>query len=537
MALFARVLWCLCALATFPGLSAQAQSRDIGVNLYHAPVTLGATLAVARPQVLKHRSYAASIIATGALEPFRRGVGDTAVVGWLAAFEGQFALGLFEYLELGAAASLVLVDAADDPLAATVSRSFAFRAGDPRFLVKVPVLRGDFALSARAEITVPTGTDRAFAGTDRWTLLPSVLLAYNVDRLTLAGDIGYRLRDQVLLPGFEYDDEIDAKLGVRFRVTERLSVTADGLLRVGAGGRALEGNETPAEALAGVRWVANDAWTFESALGTGISDGYGAPLFRGVVHARFQSSPELCAAGPEDFDGFEDADYCADLDNDADGIPDTRDQCENDAEDLDGFADEDGCPDLDDDADGIRDTEDRCRESAEDRDGFEDADGCPDLDNDLDKVLDRFDSCPMEPEDIDDYEDLDGCPEPGPRRATVTVSDSRILISERIYFDFDRDTIRPVSKPLLDQVASVVRRLPGKPKVRVEGYTDNAGEEAYNKDLSYRRARAVVEYLVGKGVARARMSYVGYGSQTPVAPNDSPDGRALNRRVEFTILN
>ncbi len=142
----------------------------------------------------------------------------------------------------------------------------------------------------------------------------------------------------------------------------------------------------------------------------------------------------------------------------------------------------------------------------------------------------------MEPEDHDDFEDDDGCPEPGPEAAVITVTDSRILISERIYFDFGSETIRSVSLPLLDQVAEVINALSASRHIRVEGYTDSEGNDEYNLDLSYRRARAVVEYMVQRGVARRRTDYVGYGEVGPVAPNDSPEGRALNRRVEFTII-
>ncbi|HBQ16016.1 MAG TPA: cell envelope biogenesis protein OmpA, partial [Myxococcales bacterium] len=198
--------------------------------------------------------------------------------------------------------------------------------------------------------------------------------------------------------------------------------------------------------------------------------------------------------------------------------------------------DEDGCPDTDNDADGVPDETDSCPTQSEDRDGFQDEDGCPEPDNDEDGVPDGLDRCPMEPEDRDRFQDEDGCPEPGPEAASVTVTDTRILISERIYFDYDRDTIRDVSMPLLDQVADVIQELPQGLRVRVDGYSDDQGVRAYNVDLSYRRARAVVEYLAGRGVDRDRLDYRGYGPDNPVAPNDSPEGRALNRRVEFTIL-
>jgi outer membrane protein OmpA-like peptidoglycan-associated protein len=287
---------------------------------------------------------------------------------------------------------------------------------------------------------------------------------------------------------------------------------------------------------AGVRLFPSVAWTIDVGVGTGVLAGYGAPQVRGFVIVRYSNEREPCAAGPEDFDGFEDGDFCAELDNDADGLEDDADQCPNDPEDMDGFSDEDGCPDPDNDADGILDNDDTCPLESEDIDAYQDGDGCPEPDNDGDGIADGVDQCPMEPEDRDGYQDDDGCPEPGPGQATVTVTDTRILISERIYFDFDTSEIRSVSLPLLDQVADVIRSLPGRRRIRVEGYTDSEGDDAYNADLSYTRARAVVDYLVGRGASRDRLLYEGYGERNPVAPNDSPEGRALNRRVEFTIM-
>ena len=64
----------------------------------------------------------------------------------------------------------------------------------------------------------------------------------------------------------------------------------------------------------------------------------------------------------------------------------------------------------------------------------------------------------------------------------------------------------------------------------------SVSNDQYNIDLSFKRARAVVEYLVAHGVPAERLSYEGYGELNPIAPNDSPEGRALNRRVEFTII-
>ena len=73
-------------------------------------------------------------------------------------------------------------------------------------------------------------------------------------------------------------------------------------------------------------------------------------------------------------------------------------------------------------------------------------------------------------------------------------------------------------------------------RIQIEGHTDNVGAAVYNRDLSQRRAQAVVVYLEGKGIARGRLQSRGFGFDKPVASNDSALGRAKNRRVEFTIL-
>ena len=105
-----------------------------------------------------------------------------------------------------------------------------------------------------------------------------------------------------------------------------------------------------------------------------------------------------------------------------------------------------------------------------------------------------------------------------------------------ILFASGKIDLKQSAKSTLNQVASVIKNeYPGN-TIRVEGYTDDQGDAEYNLDLSYRRARAVVEYLASKGVPRDRLEYVGYGEANPVAPNDVIEGRALNRRVEFTIL-
>ena len=73
-------------------------------------------------------------------------------------------------------------------------------------------------------------------------------------------------------------------------------------------------------------------------------------------------------------------------------------------------------------------------------------------------------------------------------------------------------------------------------KIEIGGHTDNQGSESYNERLSSDRAKAVYDYLVNKGIDSKRMTYKGYGMSKPIASNDTEEGRALNRRTEFTIV-
>ncbi len=104
-----------------------------------------------------------------------------------------------------------------------------------------------------------------------------------------------------------------------------------------------------------------------------------------------------------------------------------------------------------------------------------------------------------------------------------------------VYFDFDRADIKPSYYALLDEVGTVLKsRLP-KVSIIVAGHADILGSEDYNNALSLRRAEAVEKYLVEKsGIAPQRFILKAYGKSNPVAPNDTKEGRALNRRVLLT---
>ncbi|MGY6277607.1 OmpA family protein [Methylomonas sp. MgM2] len=101
-----------------------------------------------------------------------------------------------------------------------------------------------------------------------------------------------------------------------------------------------------------------------------------------------------------------------------------------------------------------------------------------------------------------------------------------------VFFDFDKDTIKPEFEPLLQNASHVMEINPGL-TVEIQGHTDSMGTEEYNLDLSDRRARAVKNALVNRGVDGSRMTTVGYGESKPAESNDTEEGRAFNRRVGF----
>lgn len=114
-------------------------------------------------------------------------------------------------------------------------------------------------------------------------------------------------------------------------------------------------------------------------------------------------------------------------------------------------------------------------------------------------------------------------------------SETKVFRLENVYFDTDKATLRPESYPALD---NLVRALRAKPSMKIEiaGHTDNVGDDTYNRRLSQRRAEAVRDYLIKKGIKAERLVARGYGETKPVANNDTPEGRQKNRRTEIHIL-
>lgn len=204
------------------------------------------------------------------------------------------------------------------------------------------------------------------------------------------------------------------------------------------------------------------------------------------------------------------------LDGDGDGVVDALDKCPTTPPGR--TVNAEGC-ELDGDGDGVVDALDKCPTTPPGR--KVNAEGC-EPDGDGDGVVDALDQCPTTP--AGDKVDSKGC--------TLL----KTIVLKGVNFDNNAAVLRPEAAALLDEQTATLKRYPML-KVEVAGHTDSANSDAYNLALSERRARAVMEYFVSKGVAAEQLSAKGYGESSPIADNGTAEGRAQNRRVELRILN
>jgi outer membrane protein OmpA-like peptidoglycan-associated protein len=193
-----------------------------------------------------------------------------------------------------------------------------------------------------------------------------------------------------------------------------------------------------------------------------------------------------------------------------------------------------GCPPPpppDADEDGFVDAQDACPHEA----GVASADpslqGCPpppNPDPDGDGIEGDADACPQAAGKPNPEPTLNGCP-------VVVITDKEIEIRQTVDFQNGKATILPQSFELLDTIADLMNAHPEILKVEVEGHTDSRGSAAYNRRLSEARAKAVAKHLTQKGVSSDRLITTGRGPDVPIADNETDEGRAKNRRVEFHI--
>jgi OOP family OmpA-OmpF porin len=410
-----------------------------------------------------------------------------------------------------------------------------------------------FTLAVGGRLWFPTGDQSRFLGDGDYRVGPHVSVAGDVAWFGYAASVGivYRANDE-RFASHPMGTELDFSGAVGARLLDRKLLVGPevyGSTIVADGGAFFGGHTTPLGVLGSAHYSVGD-FRFGLGAGPGLSHAAGTAAFRGLASAEYAPAvrapppPPPPPPPPSDRDGdgiIDSEDACPDVpgirtndprtngcpsDRDHDGIIDSEDACP----DVPGIRTNDpktnGCP-SDRDGDGIIDVEDACPDVPGIRTNDPKTNGCP-SDRDSDGIVDTLDACPDEPGPPNADPKKNGCP-------LARVKDNQIVITEQIKFRFGLAVLDPVSDPILDAVLKVMLSHTEIAKIRIEGHTDSVGGAAYNKKLSDGRAAAVADWLVKHGVARTHLTNVGFGLTKPIDTNETDEGRANNRRVEFHI--
>lgn len=512
----ARLLATLAALASpWATLGDDPSARGFDADPYRFAATLDGDFMVETAAVQPVGSWRGELLLHDAvgLIPWKSGnatIGHVVPNRLSAVLQGAYSVG---WLELGVDLPLVLFQSSDlgpltsvgigPPLAAPIG---ATRLGDLRLVGKLPILSEPhfpIGLSALLDVRVPTGSSQAFTG-DGFMAVPGGVASARLGRVRLDLQMGYAFGNSGQFLQLVVHDAFTYGLGAAVELPPfwelrswRAIADLSGQIQRGFTASS-DRYSAPLDGRIGVRAFFGRSLAAEIGIGTGLgAAAYGRETFRAFGGLRWE---ELRS------------------DRDGDGVPDDEDRCP----DQPGPRELQGCPDGDRDGDGVPDSQDRCPDVK----GPKELEGCPDSDGD--GIPDIDDKCPTVPGPAQN----DGCP----GEAVVEIETERLSLKDAINFDTGRDTIRPESRRILDEIAAVLRAHPEIKRIRVEGHTDNVGGQAYNLELSERRARAVVTALLSRAVGKERLSSAGYGFSRPVANNATALGRAKNRRVEFTIL-
>lgn len=418
----------------------------------------------------------------------------------------------------------------------TFATNDSTKLGDARFELDVRLFgeyRGPLTLAAGLQVFFPTGSRDAFSGDENLRAQPRVMAAGDLGPFTWAGRLGWHYRGlDEDFGGEAFGSELTfaAAAGVR-ALDDKLVVGPElfGSTVVSDSDGVFDRQTTPVELLFGGKYRVGGDVRLGAGAGPGLTRGAGSPAVRVVASVEWMPDVEEKKKAEEPPKKLE-LPPPAPTDRDGDGILDADDACPDERGIPSPDKAQHGCqPPLDKDGDRIIDPEDACPDEPGVATNDPKTNGCPKpADTDGDGIADYADACPNEqgPEDADAKKN--GCPV-----AAITGTEIRIL--EQIQFDTGKATIKPESESVLQAVLQILKDVPDIQHVSVEGHTDNRAGKAFNVGLSKRRAAAVVKWLVDHGIDKGRLSSQGFGPDKPIAPNDSEEGRAKNRRVEFHI--
>jgi OmpA-OmpF porin, OOP family len=419
-----------------------------------------------------------------------------------------------------------------------------------------------FTAAIGGALWFPTGDPASYSGDPGVRVAPRFSVAGDVGMFVYAGSLGVMFRDTDGYGDSSVGTQITLGAAAGVRLLDRKLVLGPEIFGdtvVSSSDAAFSKRATPLEGLLGAHYTIGDEVRVGAGVGTALVSGYGAPEFRGVISAEWTPAPEkrepiqtpISPDPPDrDKDGIADAnDACPDqagipsdqtaangcpapIDSDNDGFADPSDACPNAAGVASSDAKQNGCPlPLDGDKDGIVDTDDACPAVAGVKTADPKTNGCPDPDRDKDGIVNESDACPDAAGNSDPDPKRNGCPK-------AFVKDGQIKILDQVKFGWGSAQILPGkdSQDVLEAVLAILKDHPEIKGLSIEGYSDSVGPAERNKQLSKQRANAVLKWLVAHGIDEKILRSSGFGPEKPIDTNETNEGRANNRRVEFHLL-
>ena len=385
-----------------------------------------------------------------------------------------------------------------------------------------------FTLALGGRIWFPTGDAQKFLGDAGIRVGPRIAVAGDIGAFAYAGSVGvaYRANSEPFA-GHRAGSEANFGLALGVRAFDKKlllgpevygsTIIADSAAFFGA-------RTTPLALLGSAHYTAGD-FRFGLGAGPGLSHAAGTAAFRAL--ASFEYAPAIAEPAPPPPKPLPAPQIAVEpSDRDGDGIVDSDDACP----DVAGVATSDpktnGCP-SDRDHDDVPDVSDACPDVPGVTTSDPKTNGCP-SDRDHDTIVDTLDACPDVPGPANSDPKKNGCP-------LAFVKGDQIQITEQVKFRFGLADLDPVSDAVLAAVLNVLQTNTDIGVIKIEGHTDSRGSAALNKKLSSDRAQAVAKWLVAHGIERSRVTSAGFGPDRPIDTNDTDEGRANNRRVEFHI--
>ncbi len=403
----------------------------------------------------------------------------------------------------------------------------------------------------------PTGSQDSFTGDGSVRAHPMILAAGDVDMFTYSARLGVNVRgNSDDFAGSPMGTEVAFAAAAGLRLAEKkLTVGPEifGSTVITDSDAFFKRRTSPFELVFGGHYQAAKQDKVGAGVGPGMTRAFGTPQLRVLASVEWtEPLPEKAApAAPSDRDKdtiLDPEDACPDVpgvrtddpktngcpppsDRDGDGILDADDACPDEPGVKTDDPKTNGCPPpADRDKDTIIDPEDACPDEPGVRTDDPKTNGCPaPKDTDGDGILDPVDACPEVPGPANEDPKKHGCP-------VARVEKGQIRILEQVQFAYNSDRILKASDYILEAVQKVLSDNPQIRLIEVQGHTDNKGGDQYNLNLSKRRAASVMKWLTAKGIDKKRMKSQGFGKKNPIDTNDTEDGRANNRRVEFHIL-